>query len=123
MNLIYNNPFRIIDLPITANEREIAKQINTLTTYAEMGKTKAFNNDFPFLPSVNRTAQTIEEAKKQIGQSESKLLYSLFWFWKNNHDDELAIEVLKEGNTIEAIEIWEKAINSNKETVCKSWLG
>lgn len=119
MNHIYNNPFRILGLPITASEREIAKQINTLATFAEMGKTKAFDTDFPFLPFVERTPEAIEEAKKQIDQSESKLLYSLFWFWKNNSVDELAFEVLKEGNTDKAIGIWEKAALASKHKVLK----
>jgi hypothetical protein len=119
MNSIYNNPFRILDLPITAGEREIAKQISTLSTYAEMGKSKSFDTDFPFLPPIVRTPSIIEEAKKQIEQSESKLLFSLFWYWKNNTVDELAFELLKEGNTAKAINIWEKSILANKHIVNK----
>ena len=119
MNHIYNNPFRILGLPITASEREIAKQINMLATFAEMGKTKFFDTDFPFLPLIERTPEAIEEAKKQIEQSENKLLYSLFWFWKNNSVDELALEVLKDGNTEKALGIWEKSALSNKHKIFK----
>lgn len=117
MNLINSNPFRILGLPITASEREITKQINSLITFAEFGKTKSFDSDFPFLSSVKRTPQNIEEAKKQIEQSESKFLYSLFWFWNNNSVDELVLEVLKEGNTSKAIEIWEKSVFADKNKV------
>jgi hypothetical protein len=119
MNLINNNPYRILALPLTASEREIAKQINTLSTYAEMGKSKSFDTDFQFLNPVFRTPYEIEEAKKQLEQSESKLLYSLFWFWKNNSVDELALEILKEGNTSKAIEIWEKSVFASKNKVYK----
>jgi hypothetical protein len=119
MNLINKNPFRILGLPITASEREIAKQINTLATFAEMGKTKSLDTDFPFLPSIERTPEAIEEAKKQIEQSENKLLFSLFWFWKNNSVDELALEVLKDGNTEKAIGIWEKAALASKNKIYK----
>ena len=119
MNPIFKNPFRILGLPITAKEREIAKQINTLATYAEMGKTKSFDTDFYFLPDFERTPQSIEEAKKQIEQSESKLLYSLFWFWINNSVDDLALEVLKESNTNTAIILWEKSVFANKHKVYK----
>ena len=119
MNFINNNPYRILGLPLTASEREIAKQINTLSTYAEMGKKKSLDTDFPFLTPIDRTPHTIEEAKKQIEQSESKLLYSLFWFWKNNSVDELALEVLKEGNTNKAIGIWEKSVFANKYKLYK----
>ena len=119
MNLINNNPYRILGLPITANEKEIARQFNTLATYAEMGKTKLSDNDYPFLTPVNRTKFTIEEAKKQIEQDDAKLLYSLFWFWENNSADELALEVLKEGNTDKAIDIWEKVAFTNKHKIYK----
>jgi len=119
MNFINNNPYRILGLPLTASEREIAKQINTLSTYAEMGKKKSLETDFPFLTPIDRTPHSIEEAKKQIEQSESKLLYSLFWFWKNNSVDELALEVLKEGNTNKAIGIWEKSVFANKYKLYK----
>jgi len=119
MNLIHNNPYRILGLPITATEREIAKQINTLATYAEMGKTIVLESDYSFLDSIERTPQAIEEAKKQIEQQENKLLYSLFWFWKNNSADELALEVLKDGNINKAISIWEKSVFASKNKVYK----
>lgn len=113
MKLIANNPYRILGLPITATEKEIAKQINTLSTYAEMGKLKSPENDYPFLDPLELTSSLIEEAKKQIEQDESKFLHSLFWFWKNNSADELALEVLREGNVAKAIDIWEKLAFKN----------
>ncbi len=122
MNLINKNPYRILALPITASEKEIARQVNTLATFADMGKinSKTFDTDFPFLPSADRSPIAIDEAKKQIEQSESKLLYSLFWFWKNNSVDELALEVLKDGNTEKAISIWEKSALSSKNKIYKA---
>lgn len=117
MNPIDNNPFRVLGLSLTATEREIAKQVDTLLIYAEMGKNKPLATDFPFLPLTDRTPQKIEEAIKQIEQNDSRLLYSFFWFWKNNSADELAFEVLKEGNIEKAISIWEKLAFSNKVKV------
>jgi hypothetical protein len=119
MNPISNNPFRILGVSISAGEREIVKQINTLSTYASMGKTKTYDNDFAFLPSVNRELNSIEEAKKLIEQNEGKLFYSFFWFWENNSVDELALDVLKEGDINKAISIWEKSIYAKKKKVYK----
>ena len=93
MNLINNNPYRILGLPITADEKAIARQVEKLATYAEMGKTKSLVSDFPFLSQIDRTPQVIEEAKKQIEQNESKFLYSLFWFWNNNSHTNLKVDV------------------------------
>lgn len=115
MKLITYNPYRILGLPITATEREIAKQINTLSTYAALGKEKSFDTDFPCLSPIVRTIQTIEEAKKQIEQNENKFQYSLFWFWVNNIEDKLAIKELTEGNTYNAIDFWERLLFKNKK--------
>lgn len=119
MNLIIKNPFRILGLPLTATEREITKQVTTLTTYLEMGKAKNFDTDYTFLPPVQRTNSVIEEAKKRIEQTETKFLYSLFWFWFNNSADEVAMEFLKEGNYRKAIEFWEKSVFAHKEKIYK----
>lgn len=119
MDAISNNPFRILALPVTATEREIAKQVSTLLTYAEMGKSKTFDTDFPFFPAVNRTPEVIEEARKKIEQTENKMFNSLFWFWINNPTDEQAMTLLKEGKTADAVATWEKAIFSEKKTVYK----
>ena len=68
MNLIINNPFRILGLPITATEREIAKRVSDLITYAEFGKSPSYKSDFLFLSNFNRTPQLIEEASKKIDE-------------------------------------------------------
>ena len=115
MNLTRDNPFRILGLPVTASVKDITKQVNTLATYAELGKTRSFETDFSFLPPINKTAEAIEEANKRIEQNENRLLFSLFWFWTNNSDDELAWDALKKGRVERAIEIWEKVIFANKD--------
>lgn len=120
MNLTDNNPFRILGLPLTASAREITKQVNTLATYAELGKAKALDTDYSFLPAVNRTPEVIEEARKRIEPGENRLLHSLFWFWNNDSVDELALDVLKEGRVERAIEIWEKEVFANKATAYKA---
>lgn len=111
MNIILNNPYRILGLPITASEREIVKRINDLETYVEMGKPKNFDSDFLFLSSFQRTPETIREASNRIEQPDSRLLYSMFWFWRNNSTDELVFDLLKDSKYEKAIGILEKSIN------------
>ena len=110
MNLIINNPFRILGLDIKASERDIAKRITDLKIYAAMGKSKHYDTDFSFLPSFQRTAETIREASNRIEQPDSRLLYAMFWFWRNNSTDELVFDLLKDSKYEKAIGILEKAI-------------
>ncbi len=116
MEPIENNPFRVLGLPITASIREIEKRATEMETYVSMGKTKTYDLDFRFKP-VHRTLENITAARKKLQLDEEKFRHSLFWFWNKNSVDELALELLREGNVDKAIAIWEKAVFSNKEDV------
>jgi hypothetical protein len=108
LQLIHQNPFRILGLPITATDREITKRVGDLGIYVEMGKQIEYNSDnyFPIKPV--RTTKSVLEAKQKIEQPEDKLFYSLFWFWEhsNNTTDEMAFYELKNGNVDKALSFW-----------------
>lgn len=110
MNIIKQNPFRILGLTGNATEKELQKQIGIIKRYAEVGKTKSFDYDFEFIGDLTRTPDDIQEASNRIEQSHKKLLYSLFWFVKNTQFDEIAFNNLKENDTEKAIEIWNKTL-------------
>jgi hypothetical protein len=110
MNIIKQNPFRILGLTSNATEKELQKQIGIIKRYAEVGKTKPFDYDFEFIGDFTRTSDEIQQASNSIGQAHKKLLYSLFWFVNNNQFDEIAFNNLKERDTDKAIEIWNKTL-------------
>lgn len=112
MNLILNNPFRILDLPITASEKDIIKKVSDLIIFAEMGKSATDKTDFPFFPSFQRTPEIIREASRRIEQPQGRLFYSLFWFWKNSSADESGVALLEEGEIGAAAEQWMKRAKS-----------
>lgn len=114
MELIENNPFRVLGLPVTASVREIEKRASELETYAAMGKPKAYDTDFKLSP-VLRTSENVIESRKKLQLAEDKFRTSLFWFWSSNSVDELAFDLLRDGNLSKAVAIWEKAVFSNKE--------
>jgi hypothetical protein len=110
MNIIKQNPFRILGLTGNTSERELQRQISIIKRYAEVGKTKSFDYDFEFIGNFTRTSDDVQEASNRIEQANKKLLYSLFWFVKNNQFDEIAFNNLKEKDTDKAIEIWNKTL-------------
>lgn len=110
-NIVFNNPFRILGLPVNATEREITKQENDLKIYFKMGKTPKVKVEFPCFPACNRTSESVEEAKKKIERSENRLLYSFFWYSNEGSVNQLALDVLSEGKTEKAMELWEKALS------------
>ena len=54
MDLIYQNPFRVLGIPVTATDREIVKQISDMAIYAEMGKPIEYDSDNFFSIKPNR---------------------------------------------------------------------
>ena len=113
MELILNNPFRILGLPITATARQITKRVDDLSMFCEMGKTKTYDTDFPFLSPINRTIESIHLAASQIELPGSKLFHSIFWFWQGNSVDELVFDLMSRGHTTKAKALWEKTFVNN----------
>lgn len=116
MNIIKQNPFRVLGLTGNATEKELQKQIGIIKRYAEVGKTKSFDYDFEFIGEFTRTPDDVQEASNKIEQAHKKLLYSLFWFVKNTQFDEIAFNNLRENETEKAIEIWNKTLKEEITT-------
>lgn len=116
MNAVYNNPYRTLGLFGNSSERELQKQIATIKRFAEVGKTKAFDYDFPFFGEVVRSTEKVQEAASKIEQAKNKVHYALFWFLNSGHIDEAALNNLKEGHIEKATEIWEKTLKDSTVT-------
>lgn len=116
MDLIHQNPFRILGLPINASEKDIAKRVSELEAYTSIGKRISFETDYPCLSDFERTTETIREAANRIETAESRLFYTFFWFWQYNSADELALDVLKDGNIDKSIKLLENQLKDDTLT-------
>ena len=116
MRLITQNPFRVLGIPITGGDRDIAKQISDMSIYTDMGKTIEYDSDnfFPIKPT--RTSDSIVEAKQKIDQPENKLYNALFWFWEGsgNTVDDMAFEELKNNTTTSSVFDSYELVNRSK---------
>ncbi|MCX6228043.1 MAG: hypothetical protein NTV75_02485 [Bacteroidia bacterium] len=117
MNAVKNNPYRTLGLFGNSTEKELQKQIATIKRFAEVGKTKAFDYDFPFFGEVVRSTEKVQEAASKIEQAKNKVHYALFWFLNSGHIDEAALNNLKDGHIEKATEIWEKTLKDSTVTV------
>ena len=113
MEIIKQNPFRILGLSLIASPREITRKIQELSTFAEFGKIVKYSTDFDFISPINRSLENIEEASRNIELAGNKLYHSLFWFWSDNSVDELVFDLLNDGDIHKAIILWNKAIDGN----------
>lgn len=120
MNLIANNPYRIIGIPANATAREIQGRKAKITAFARVGKEISSDFDFIFLNNISLENEIIEKAFSDIEQNQDKVEHSLFWFLNQNSIDNTAIEYLKNGDKDKALEIWEK-LTDEKEVSVKNF--
>ncbi|MFC1591334.1 CFI-box-CTERM domain-containing protein [Thermodesulfobacteriota bacterium] len=113
MSPIRNNPYRKLGVLANSTEKELQKQIAIIKRFAEVGKTKSFDFDFPFLGDFSREFSSVQDAASKIEQAKNRLYYGLFWFVNNGNIDEIALSHLKENNVDKAREIWNKLLKTN----------
>ena len=122
MNLIKNNPYRIVGLLVGATAREQTKQISRLKKYIEAEQDPVDDFSFPALGNLHRTIEKVEEAASKLNLDNDKINAALFWFWNGNPiTDEAAFEALKSGDIEAANEIWGKLITKTDEEGKRFW--
>lgn len=117
MNIIIENPFRVLGVFADASQKEIVKNHTRLTKYASINQTFPLITDFSFLPEIQKDKEYLLAAINKIGQSKDKINYALFWFVNFNNFDDIALKYLERGDVEEAIEIWKKVIGNNNITL------
>lgn len=111
MEIVLNNPFRVLGLTPTASIRDITKRISDLETFAEIKKEKKlYPYDFLELGVLDRSLEAIKDAARKIESVEGRLFHSFFWFRSGDSVDELALESLEKGNSVEAASLWDKKL-------------
>lgn len=108
MQVITNNPFRILGVWSNALANEIVTNKGRMTAFIRVGR----NVDFPLdlthvLGAVERTADTITAADSQLTVPAERLLAAQFWFLNLTPDDTLAAQHLAAGRTDEALALWD----------------
>jgi hypothetical protein len=131
MELVTDNPFRVLGLSATATSREISKRVSDLETFAELGKAKKYDSDLSFFGGVERSIVAIKTAAQKIEQAESKLFYSFFWFRSGHEADAKALAALATGDHSQALATWNHELSKSGQrryssrlnrAVLKLWL-
>lgn len=120
MELIRNNPYRVIGVFANATERELHKQKAKINAYVKARKKIRSDLDFKILGNIDRTKESVSQAFSDIEQNRDRVNYVLFWFLNISPFDNAAFEYLKNGNEKKAIEIWEK-ITTGKDVNSKNF--
>lgn len=95
MQLISNNPFRILGIKANASLSDRNQQANLIAQYLKIGQSAKLDFDItPPLEPLTRTKELIDLQASKIFSTEDKILHSLFWFVEANGIDKIALKHL-----------------------------
>ncbi len=113
----FTNPFAVLGIPANSTERQIQKQISSISAYSRVGKEFRSNYDFSLSRPADRTEESVRTAAGQIEQPLDRMRYALMWFIDINHIDSTALDYLRHDNYLKASEIWGLAIKDRPVTL------
>lgn len=109
MEIINNNPFRVLGVYSNASAKDVAGHLSKANALANVKKTAEFEEDMlNVLPHFNRDLTTLGDAQTKINLPADKLKYALFWFCNVSPVDDIALGHLRNGNVDKALELFSK---------------
>ncbi len=107
MNIINNNPYRILGVYANSRRQEIIANKRKATAFLKIGRSVDFSLDLNgFLAPLSRTVELFDEAEARLAIPKEQIKYAQFWFLKLSPQDEVAFNHLIAGNVSKAEEIW-----------------
>ena len=81
LEIITNNPFRILGVYSNCKQTEIVRNVGKMKAYLNVGRSVEFPTDMQgLLPNLNRTLEITQAAQAAINLPNDKIRYALFWF-------------------------------------------
>jgi len=115
MEIILNNPYRILGILVGATAKEQDRQLRRLRQFLAADQEPESDYSFPVVGKCERTAEKLNEAVSKLNLENDKMESALFWFMKGNDiTDDPAFENLKDSDVSAAAEIWNKLIASGE---------
>jgi len=111
MQVIADNPYRVLGVLAGATARDIIRQANTIKKFLAAGQDPPCDYSFLAFSKLNRNLKSVDAAVAKLNFDADKMTAALFWFYKGNIiTDEPAFDALKTGDLNTAIQIWEKLL-------------
>ena len=112
MNIINQNPYRVIGVFANSKTKERVANINRIKAFIKVNKSTAFPLDLKtLLPEINRSLEDVNNAEANLTLPNDQVKYAQFWFINETSFDEIAFNHLYAGDITKALEIWSKKDN------------
>lgn len=115
MNIIKNNPFRILGILVGTSTKEEHAKARKIKMYIEAEQEIPEDFSFPIIGKLDRNLEKISDAISKLTLNNDRVNASLFWFYNGNSiTDEPMFEAMKSSkdDAKEAVNAWEKLTSS-----------
>ena len=93
MQLIENNPYRVLGVKANATLSDRKQQANLIAQYLKIGQSAKLDFDItPPLSPIKRTKEMMDLQGSRIHSTEDQIVHSLFWFVEANGIDKIALK-------------------------------
>lgn len=119
MDIIKNNPYRIIGTLVGTSTRDEHTKTKKLKMYIGAQQEVPEDFSFPIIGSLNRNIENVEDAISKLNLNNDRVNASLFWFYNGNAiTDEPMFDALKASKeeAKEAIDVWIKLAAAEEVT-------
>ena len=118
MQLIKNNPYRIIGILVGTSLKEERTKTIKLKQYLDAEKSLPEDFSFPILGEINRNIENVDRASSKLHLNLNRINAAIFWFYDGSHVDEPVFEAMKESNekALQLVKIWNNLTVSDKVT-------
>ncbi|MBQ0909741.1 hypothetical protein KBJ98_13590 [Flavobacterium sp. F-328] len=119
MDIIKNNPYRVLGILVGTSTKEEHTKIRKLKMYIEAEQKVPEDYSFPIIGSFKRNVITIDDAISKLNLNSDRVNASLFWFYIGNAiTDEPMFDALKvsKEEAKEVINVWIKLAAADEVT-------
>lgn len=119
MDIIKNNPFRILGILVGTSTKEEHSKIKKLKMLVEAGQEVPEDFSFPIIGNVNREIQNLENVISKLNLNIDRVTASLFWFYNGNSETDMPVfEAMKSSieEYKETVKIWTSLVANNEIT-------
>lgn len=111
VNFIENNAYRILGLDINANQKDILKRYKEIINRLKIDDYPEYDLDIKLSNKI-RNESSVSDALKRLQSQKTGIREYFFWFQINDKIDEKALKYIQDGDSKEAIQLWENSSKS-----------
>ena len=119
MELVLNNPYRIIGILVGTSTKEEHSKTKKLKMYIEAGQEVPEDYSFPIIGILNRSIENVEDTISKLNLNNNRVIASFFWFYNGNTSiDQPVFDAMKASKeeAKEAVKVWTKLVTAEEIT-------